>query len=570
MAADAADFSRLMEQDEEATLQAFQACRDVIRETVPGHGGRIFGETGDGALAEFASPVEAVRCAVKIHRAVDQRNAGIDGERQLKFRIGINLGDVMIDEENLLGDDVNLAARIEEVAVPGGTFVSGAVFDCVDGKLAYDFDFVGEQSFKNIVRPVRLYRVHAADMPAPGYRQARRGGALPAPNRPSIAVLPFRNRDNNPDDAYFSAGMTEDIITELSRFRSLFVIASRSSFTYHDGERDYPSIGRELGVQYLLDGSIRRNGDRVRITTQLIGTDRSQPLWAERYDHDVSHLFDVQDEVVQTIVSTLAGRLESAGAERAREKPTDNMRAYDYFLRGLAQFNRLTKNDNLRAREMFQQAVGADPRFAAGHSYLAATYLYEWLWHSSDDALDEAERLAQKSLQLDENDGRSHLIFGRVQLYRWNFDVAEYHLRKSLDLNPNDANTLAHYGLLSAFAGRPEEGVDWISKAMRLNPYHPDWYCEDLGQALFLSERFHDAVGAFHRIATPPFWVKAWLAAAHAHLGNDEAAKAVARDVTAEAPDVDWQRYARDDEPIRLDSHRNLWLDGLRKAGFPV
>ncbi|MCP4326905.1 MAG: adenylate/guanylate cyclase domain-containing protein [Alphaproteobacteria bacterium] len=570
LAADAAGYSRMMGDAEEDTLRMLQGCRQVIDEFVEKHSGRVFGEAGDGALAEFASPVEAVRCAVRMQQSLAKRNVERPDDQKMQFRIGINLGDVMVDGGNLLGDGVNVAARVEGIAEPGTTFISGTVYDYVDGKIAYEFDFLGERSLKNIVRPIRVYRVQAVDMPEPGYRRERPGGSLPRPSRPSIAVLPFRNHSDDPQQAYFSEGVTEDIITELSRFRSLFVIASRSSLTYRDREVDHKGVGRELGVQFLLDGSIRRAGDKARINAQLIETEHGSRLWGERYDIDMSDFFAVQDDVIQTIVSTLAGRLESAGAESAREKPTESHLAYDHVLRGSERLNRLTMADTLKAREMFEAAIATDPRYAAAHALLAGTYLYEWLWHGPMECLDEAESLARKALSLDDNDGRSHVIFGRVQLYKRAFDAAEYHHRKSIDLNPNDANSQAHMGLMLTFFGQAEEAIEWISRAMRLNPYHPDWYCEDLGQALYVARRYEEAAAALTRVREPPYWVRAWLAAAYAQSGDVETAQRIADEVVASAPQVDWKRYIVADEPFRHDADRDHWLEGLRKAGMPV
>jgi adenylate cyclase len=570
LAADAAGYSRMMGLDEEETMLMLHDCREVIDEFVERHSGRVFGEAGDGALAEFASPVEAVRCAVRMQQSLAKRNLDLPREKQMRFRIGINLGDVMVDGGNLLGDGVNVASRVESIADPGSTCVSGTVFDYVDGKIAYEFDYLGEQNLKNIVRPVRVYRVHGVDMPEPGYRRSRPGGTLPRPSRPSIAVLPFRNHSSDSQQAYFSEGITEDIVTELSRFRSLFVIASRSSFAYRDREIDHKTVGRELGVHYILDGSVRRAGDKARINAQLVETERGSRLWAERYDLDMSDVFDVQDDVIQTIVSTLAGRLESAGAQSAREKPTESQVAYDHFLRGIERFNRLTMEDTMKAREMFEAAIGIDSRYAAAHAYLAGTYLYEWLWHGPMECLDRAEELARKALTLDDNDNRAHVNFGRVQLYRRNFDTAEYHHRKGIDLNPNEANCQAHMGLLLTFLGESEEAIEWISRAMRLNPYHPDWYCEDLGQALFVAKRYEESIGALKRVKQPPYWVRAWLAACYAHLDDVDTARAIMEQTMQEACNVDWQRYVERDEPFRHAADHEHWMVGLRKAGMPV
>lgn len=570
--ADAVGYSRLMGVDEMGTHTQFKAdFEELLSPKIEEFRGRIIKKTGDGLLAEFASVVDAVECAERIQRSMLQRNGEVPKESRLDYRIAINLGEIIVESDDIYGDDVNIAVRIERLAEPGGISLSSAAYQNVRNRLDLQFEDLGEHRVKNIMDPVRVYRVNLENTATDGMPRRSPVARLALPSKPSIAVMPFTNMGSDSEQGYFSHGITEDIITELSRFHSLFVIARNSSFAYQDKPLNVQQIGRELGVQYVLEGSVRKAGKRLRITAQLVDASNGTHLWAERYDRDMEDIFAVQDEVTQTIVSTLAGRLESAVLERAKRKPTENMAAYDYLLRGMDHFNRLTTQDNVEAGRLFKKAIELDPQYAIAYAYLASTYLYDWFWKVSLEPLDEqAHLMAKKAIGLDDGESRSHMVYGRVQLYGRNFRQAFFHHERGVALNPNDADTAAQMGLQLAFAGRPDEGVEWLEKAMRLNPYHPDWYYEDLGQALYSARRYEEACRVLERVMAPPFWVVVWLAACYAQLDRLADAQRLASDVQATVKGIDWGRYVRDKEPFESEADMNHWLDGLRKAGFPV
>ena len=373
LAADIAGYSRLMAEDEEATLRTLGAYRTAISDLVAEHGGRIFGTAGDSVIVEFASAVNSVRAGVAIQRALERRNADLPKGRRMEFRIGINLGDVVAEGDDLLGDGVNVAARLQEVANPAGICISSSVQEQIEGKLQFPLTPLGERSLKNIPRPVSVYRVDW-DVDAPTTKDALSGGPLTLPDKPSIAVLPFQNMSGDAEQDYFADGMVEEIITALSRMRWLFVIARNSSFTYKGRAVDVKQVGRELGVRYVLEGSVRKAGNRVRITGQLIDTSTGAHLWAERFDGGLEDIFDLQDQVTASVVGAIAPKLEQAEIERAKRKPTESLDAYDYFLRGMAAFHQWTREGNNEALPLFYKAIELDPNFASAYGMAARCY----------------------------------------------------------------------------------------------------------------------------------------------------------------------------------------------------
>ncbi|MEE9479700.1 MAG: adenylate/guanylate cyclase domain-containing protein, partial [Kiloniellales bacterium] len=410
LAADVVGYSRLMGEDEAGTLVALKAHREAaINPKIAAHNGRIVKLMGDGLLTEFASVVEAVACAVEIQGAMAERNAEVPEDRRIQFRIGINVGDVMVEGDDIYGDGVNIAARLEGLAEPGGICVARNVFNQVKGKIDTAFEDLGEKEVKNIAEPVQVYRVSLSLPETAALKTGKTAPTLALPDKPSIAVLPFDNMSGDPDQAYFSDGMTEDIITELARFRSLFVIARNSSFAFRDRTTDVAEIGRQLGVQYVVEGSVRKAGNRVRVTAQLIDAATANHIWAERYDRDLDDIFAVQDEVVRTVVATLAGRLEQAGRESAKQKPPSNLGAYDFFLRGRNHFYHMTCSDNRTAQEMFAKAIELDPGYAPAHAGLAKSNFLDWFGGWSADLQASRQRgvaLAEKAVALDDTDSR--------------------------------------------------------------------------------------------------------------------------------------------------------------------
>src|SRR6201993_3783393 len=373
LAADVAGYSRLMAADEEATLRTLDAYRRTISDLISEHAGRIFGSAGDSVIAEFSSAVQAVRAAVAIQRALVRRNADLPSERRMEFRIGVNLGDVMVDCDNLLGDGVNVAARLQGVADPGGICISGVVRDQIEGKLNFPLMSIGQRSLKNISRPVSVYSVDwRLQHPA---ASGILSGELALPDKPSIAVLPFSNMSGDPEQEYFADGITEDIITALSHHRCFFVIARNSTFVYKGRSVDVKQVARELGVRYILEGSVRRSGQRVRITGQLIEASTGVHLWAERFDGGLQDIFDLQDQVTARVVGEIAPKLEQAEIERAKRKPTESLDAYNYFLRGMANVYRWTRESTSEALLQFYKAIELDSEFGSAYGMAAWCYI---------------------------------------------------------------------------------------------------------------------------------------------------------------------------------------------------
>jgi adenylate cyclase len=569
LAADVVGYSRLMEENETDTLAALKAHRgELIDAKIAEHQGRIVKLTGDGMLAEFASIVNAVACACEIQRGMGDRNIDVPPARRIEFRIGINLGDVIAEGDDIYGDGVNVAARLEGIARPGGVTISASVRDHIGNRLGLEFEDMGDQVLKNIDRPVRAYNILLAGQAARS--SAKRPAQQQAVDRdkPSIAVMPFDNMSGDPEQAYFSDGVTEDIITELSRFRSLFVIARNSSFALRGEQIDIPQIARRLGVQFVVEGSVRRAGRRVRITAQLISAATGAHLWAERYDRELEDIFAVQDEVVRTVVATVAGRLEVAGAEIARRKPPDSLVAYDYILRGLEQLNLEGKEHNSEARRLFEKAVELDPQYAVSHAYLALAIFVEWTSNRASNELERAVTCAQRALELDESDSRCHRILSMIYRQLRQYDRAEFHSDRSIALNSNDALAALYRAGLLRSLGRAEEGVKWARKAMQLNPYHPNWYWNTLAFVLHDAGRYVEALNAYGQMTQRPSFYHAYVAACHARLGRmDEAHMHVALALKAK-PDFSIAAWAKR-LPYKNEADLQRFLDGLREARLP-
>src|SRR6266568_3835742 len=402
LAADVAGYSRLMGGDEEGTLVQLKAHRSALVDPkITEHRGRIVKTTGDGVLVEFSSVVDAVRCAVDVQRGMAERNAGVPQEKRIEFRIGINLGDIIIDGGDIFGDGVNVAARLEGIAEPGNICISDDAYRHVRDKVDVPFEDAGEQSLKNIARPVRAYRVWISGA------ESRVRPALALPDKPSIAVLPFHNMSGDPEQEYFADGIVEDIITALSRFKSLFVIARNSSFTYKGRAVDVKQVGRELGVRYILEGSVRKAANRVRITGQLIDSATNAHLWADRFDGALEDIFDLQDQVTASVVGAIGPQLEQAEIERAKRKPTESLDAYDYFLRSMAGVHQFTRDANNDALRLFNKAIELDPEFAAAYGAAARCYAQRiangWMVDRARE-IAEADRLARRGAQLGKDD----------------------------------------------------------------------------------------------------------------------------------------------------------------------
>jgi adenylate cyclase len=561
VAADVVGYSRLMERDETGTFAALKTRRkEVLEPLVARHQGRIFKVTGDGVLVEFGSAVNAVQCAVELQQAMDTANRELPHDHHIVLRIGVNLGDVMVEGSDLYGDGVNIASRLEALAEPGGILVARTAHDYVRNKVKVKFDDLGSQALKNIAEPVHAYRV--AGTPAVAVAATK-----PMTDKPSIAVLPFTNMSGDPEQEYFSDGITEDIITELSRARGLFVTARNSSFSYRGKAVDVRRIAHELGVRYVVEGSVRRIADRIRITAQLIDAVSGHHLWSERFDRNIDDLFAIQDELTQTIVSTMTGRLEDAEIWNASRKRTDSLSAYDCLLRGIEQLRAHGPDVNRRARELFEQAVALDPRYALAHAYLALSLVIENGYGNASDAIKQrALESALTAVRLDPRESRCHIFLGQVHRFRNEYDLAISHLERGLALNPNDSTGMIHLAAVLGVCGRAEEGVEIVHRAIKVDPYLR-FYWGTLATCLYALRRYDEALGAHRKLGSDKSpWQLAKEAACLAQLGRIDEAHAVAAEVLRRKPNFSLRaemphyKHPADAENLR---------QGLLIAGLP-
>lgn len=575
LAADMVGFSRLMEVDEAGTLARLKTHRvELIDPAIAKNRGRIIKTTGDGMLAEFSSVVDAVLCAAEVQRRMARRNADVPPPRWIQFRIGINLGDVIVDQNDIFGDGVNVAARLETLAEPGGICVSGAVRDQVGDRLdGVQFDDLGEQSVKNIARPIRVFRIRLAEGPASlpdGSNLALTVSSVS--KKPSIAVLPFANMSGDPEQEFFADGLTEDIITELSRFHDLLVISRNSTFVYKGKAVKVQDIGREFGVDYVIEGSVRKAGGRVRVTVQLIDAETDRHIWAERYDRELQDIFAIQDEMTRAIVATLPGRVEAATHDRTKRKPTDNMPAYECVLAAKLLHHRSTRDDNAQAQTLLNRALAMDPNYAHAHAWKACVLGQCWIYGWCADREATFEQVASEleiALALDDNDADVHRILAALNLTRHDYEKATYHQERALALNPNYDLVVVQQGELLTWLGLPEEGIDWIRKAMRLNPYHPERFWSHLGRAYYCAEKYAEAAEAFSRITRPDYTHHAFLAATFAQMKNAIAAGAHAAEVLKREPGFSVAAYLATLHYKReLDRQRHE--AGLIAAGLPA
>ncbi len=575
LAADVVGYSRLVGEDEEGTLRTLSAYRDVIDGLVAECRGRIFGRAGDSVIAEFASPVEAVRCAVELQRELGERNADRPDDRRMEFRIGINLGDVVVKDDDLLGDGVNVAARLQTLSDPGGIFVSGTVFDQVEGKLDFGFDDLGAQQVKNIAKPVRVYRVRFGEHGSAAV--ARSGETLPLPDKPSIAVLPFTNMSGDPEQEFFADGMAEDIITALSKYHWFFVIARNSAFTYKGKPVKVQQVARELGVRYVLEGSIQRAGGRIRVNTQLIDASTGNHIWAERYDRELGDIFALQDEITETIATAIEPELGAVERERALRKPPDNLDAWSLYQRGLWHFYGDPTRDGLaEARRLFETACDLDPGFAAPYADLAWAHTVEitlGLTVDPEASLENATRAAERAVALDDRDPAARFALGRVHMLKHAYTRAIAEMEAALDLNASFDRAYYGLGMALMYVGRPEESIPQFERAMRLSPRSPrSWtYRQMLGQAYFNLARYEEAMAwlekAIH-IPRAPYMPFAHAAAALGHLGRLEEARDMLAEVRKRKPDFSIDTVRNTVGRYGRYSCVDQVIDGLRKAGL--
>jgi adenylate cyclase len=568
LAADVAGYSRLMGEDEEGTLERLKALRrELLDPKIAEHKGRIVKTTGDGMLVEFASVVDAVRCAVEVQQAMPERNTGIGADDRIELRIGINLGDVIVEGDDLYGDGVNIAARIEALADAGGVFVSNTVHDHVRDRLPFVFEDLGEQQVKNIARPVRVYRVR--DVAAANSPSASAPPALPLPDKPSIAVLPFQNISGDQEQEYFADGMVEEIITALSRIRWLFVIARNSSFTYKGQAVGVKQVARELGVRYVLEGSVRKAGGRVRITAQLIDALTGTHLWADRFDGLIEDVFELQDKIAASVAGVIEPALQAAEMRRSAARPTNDLTAYDLYLRALAVFFPITKERTLDALRLLEQAIAIDRHYGPALSLAAFCHgrlVVEGWAEEPETSRRKAGDLARQALQAGENDS-GILVNAALVLALFGEDIGAMIglVDRALALNPSFARGWFVSGLLRVWAGQPDLAIEHIETALRLSPRERMGQpLSVIGMAYFFKRQFDEAATklllAMQDNPGSPLPYRG-LAACYAHMGRLDEARAIVARLRAITSLV-----VPTDIPFRNPEHRELFLSGLRLA----
>ncbi len=573
LAADMAGYSRLMEADESGTLARLRTHRiELIDPAIAKNQGNIIKTTGDGMLVEFQSVADAVRCAVEIQERMRRRNADVPADQQILFRIGINLGDIIFDQDDIFGDGVNIAARLEQLAEIGGVCVTAAVYDQVADRLDIAFEDLGEKSLKNISRLIRVYRAVIQPPPQEGVAGKGQPAATRAVAKPSIAVLPFANMSGDPEQEFFVDGLTEDILTELSRHHELFVISRNSSFVYKGQTVNIREVGQKLGAQYLVEGSVRKAGDRLRITVQLIDTANDKHIWAEKYDRKLDDIFEIQDEMTAAIVAVLPGRVEAAQRDKMARKTPANMAAYECVLAAKVLHHRSTIEDNREAQKLIDRALELDPDYAHAHAWrgciLAQAWVYGWC-EDKDATMEEAAREVERALALDDNDADVHRILAAINIGSNDLTKARYHQERALALNPNYDLVVVQQGELLTWMGCPEEGIEWIRKAMRLNPHHPERFWSHLGKAHFTARQYAEAIEAFMHLSATDYTHHAFLTAAYAWLGDKTAASAHVARIHALNPDFDLETYLSTlhyKDSADLQHHR----EGVLKAGVEV
>ena len=565
LSTDVKGYSRLMGEDEVATIRTLTTYRELMATLIQEHRGRVVDSPGDNLLAEFASVVEAVQCAVAIQRELRIRNAELPPHRRMEFRIGINLGDVIVEEERIYGDGVNIAARLEALAEPGGVLVSNTVHEQVRDKLPFTFEDLGEHEVKNIARPLRVYRVHGPGVAA---ERPPSSPTLPLPAKPSIAVLPFQNMSGDPEQDYFADGMVEEIITALSRIRWLFVIARNSSFTYKGQAIDVKRVGRELGVHYVLEGSVRQAAGRVRITAQLIDAATSAHLWADRFDGSLEDVFDLQDQVAISVAGMIEPTLEAHEISRSGRRPTHDLTAYDFYLRALQIFFAFPSRERILAGlGPLEEAIKRDPHYAPALALAAVGHarLFDWRDDPETNRRKGGERARQAVEAASDDPGVLALAAFALAFLGEDVGTQITLVERALALNPSFARAWMLRGVLSVWAGQPDRGIEQVETSLRLNPRdrvgNHFWV---MGIAHFFLRRFDEAAAmllvAMQELPAWP-WPYRGLAACYAHMGRLDDAREVIdrlRVLTAEVrpPHL----------PFRHPEHQELFLSGLRLA----
>ncbi len=615
LSADAKGYSRLMGQDDVTTVQTLKRCHDIMKAEIQQHHGRVIDSPGDNLLAEFASIVDTVKCALIIQKRLNQFEAGIPEDQRMPFRIGVNLGDVIVDGERIYGDGVNIAARLESLADAGGICISGSAYDQIQNKLAFGGEYIGEQQVKNIATPIKVYKIWsdpeadgriAMEKKTAGARRLwpavaavlilifgaaafyvwqgfQRQGSItetthlqqqPTPSssvKPSIAVLPFTNLSDDKEQEYFSDGITNDIITDLSKFSDLTVAASNTVFKYKGKAVDIREVGRDLKVDYVLEGSIQKAADRVRINTQLIDAVDGNHVWADRFDRSTADIFKLQDEIIENIVRKLALKIDQTQRERVFSKPTDNLEAYDYVMKGYHHFLQRKRDASLKAKEYFKKAIELDPNYSDAYAGLGHVRRWDagYGWTEFPDlAMQQAEELFEKAIILDESNAFARAQLGYTYMRKGEYDLAISEMKRSIELNPNDWRTYRLLAPVLLYSGKPGEALLWYHTSLKYDPYISPGLLMNMGIANFFKDEYEEALSWLNKCTAKwPTFLGAHivLAAVHGHLGNLDQAQKEARKVMEIAPFFEVDFYG---EAFYNPDHRRKIVDGLHVAGL--
>ena len=620
LAADVQGYSHLTELNEEGSTATLRMYRAVVEESIAAHKGHIFSSAGDGVVAEFPSIIEAIRCAVEIQNEIAERNSSVPEKQQMQFRIGVNLGDVIAEDNNLYGTGVNVAVRLEQLAEPGGIFLSQTVYDQVRKIVEIPFEDVGERRLKNIAEPVHVYRILPSPLPwlkkvlsPAGIRQsfsAAAGVALlllgmaagafylrqPAAlwdaligggsltEHPAIAVLPFADMSATHDQQYLADGITEELTTGLAKFPELIVMSRNSTLTYKDKPTDTRQVGKDLNVRYLIEGSVQRADQNVRVTAQLIDASTGSQLWADRYDREISSIFAIRDDITRSIVGTLGGlggKLAQAEVVRVSAKNPNSFTAYDNLMRGWYEWHKFTRESNAAARDLFEQSRKIDPNYARAYAGLAWAYAddydYEWT-EDFEKTLKLTLEMAQTAVRLDPNDYQAQWALGWACLYKRQYEQAMAHYLRARELNPNDAELLAEMANFLIWIGEPKQAIDQVKEAIRLNPFHENWYEEYLGWAYEEAGMPQKAIEIFEQaidLQNPDddgLWYFPFIAAAYADptVERMDDAREIVKTLLSRKPEFSISEALSHAYPYKTKELVDRFVNAARRAGVPV
>ena len=569
LVADLVGYTEHMRADETATHNRVQSdLNTLFLPKIREHNGRVVKTMGDGILAEFASAVDCLECAIEIQPAITAKQADMPNDSHFLYRMALNVGDIIVEHDDIYGDGVNIAMRLQVIGEPGGIVLSEDAYRQVHGKTSVQFEDFGDHFVKGVTEPIRVHRIQLAGAKPTNLRDSNGGLISQFPAAPSIAVLPFDNLSGDPGRSYFSDGITNDIITDLSKFSQLFVLASHTVFAYKNRVGKLQSICRELGVRYVVEGSVQSAADRVRINVQLVEGDNGRHLWAQRYDRPLSEVFQLQEEIVQTVVGTLVGRIHQSEHQRVLRSKPDSLEAYDAYLRGRAEFSNWTKKSNMLAHSYFRQALNLDPAFALAFGYLSYTLVQAWLggWDQSPDTPRQACELAKKAVELDPAEFDNHWSLAAAYLVCRDYDKSISAYERAAALNPNCPNLLVDMAECLVYIGRPDEAIANINRAMQLNPMYPDWYLWTLGIALYHTGEYEKSVAALTK-GNPPNLAHRLLIAAYVRLGRMDSARRTVLEFLDSDPTYTLSR--EQGWPYRDPTVLGALVEDLRSAGLP-